>query len=81
MSAPVRLAREIWTTGHSGKCRAEDAGCVIVLKLRDEVRTRLQRQNGELGQRALLTRYDIALRIGIPLCDQCLRTRAVKIPV
>ena len=56
MSAPVRLAWEIWTTGHSGKCRAEDAGYVIVLELRDEVRTRLQRQGGELGQRALPTR-------------------------
>ena len=56
MPAPVRLAREIWTTGHSGKCRAEDAGYVIVFELRDEVRTSLQRQCGELGQRALPTR-------------------------
>ena len=53
MPAPVRLAREIWTTDYSGKCCAEDARYVIVLELRDEVRTRLQRQGGELGQRAL----------------------------
>ena len=78
-SAPLRLAWAIWTTRHSGKCRAEDAGYVIVLDLQNEVRTRLQRQGAELGQRALPTRKDIALHIGIPLCDQCLRTRAVKI--
>ena len=81
ISAPLRPAWAIWTTRHSGKCRAEDAGYVIVRDLRNEVRTRLQRQGRELGQRALPTREDIALRIGIPLCDQCLRTRAVKIPV
>ena len=56
MPAPVRLAWEIWTTSHSGKRRAEDAGYVIVLELRDEVRARLQRQGRELGQRALPTR-------------------------
>ena len=51
MPAPVRFAREIWTTDHSGKCRAEDAGYVIVFELWDEVRTGLQRQGGELGER------------------------------
>ena len=56
MSAPLRLAQEIWTTGDSRKCRAENAGYVMVLELWDEVRTRLQRQGGELGQRALPTR-------------------------